>query len=145
LSSGADRWRENWIAIAPPDAVRVQLPRGWPKRRLGIALASLQPGTPVVLYAGAPGAIRRCSSFVRRTGIEVEREYLAFPSAVAPAYLVEDAAEPARLFFSSVLTEPPRPGFRLLSAAARALLAKLAAWRGTRHIAPGRLVVGRLT
>lgn len=145
MSSGAERWRENWIAIAPPDAVRVKLPRGSSKRRLGIALASLLPGTPVVLYATAPGAIRRCSSFARRTGIEVEREYLAFPSALAPAYLVEDAPDSTRLFFGSVLTEPPRPGFRILSAAARALLARLASWRGTRRIAPGRLVVGRLT
>ncbi len=145
MTSGENRWRENWRAIAPPDAVLLQLPRGQPKRTLGLALATLAPGTPVVLQASAPGAIRRCRSFAMRTAIEVEREYLAFPSAVAPAYLVEDAPDSARLFFGSVLTAPPRPRFSRLFATGLWALRKLASWRGLRFIAPGRMVVGRLT
>ena len=145
MTSGEARWNENWRAIAPPDAVRVKLPRGQPKRQLGLALAALYPGTPVVLYASAPGAIRRCRSFARRVAIDVEGEYLAFPSAVAPAYLVEDAADATRLFFGSVLTPPPRPGLTGLIAAALRVLRLVASWRGLRHVAPGRVVVGRLT
>lgn len=144
MTSGQARWSENWRAIAPPDAVPVKLPIGQPKRFLGLALSALLPGTPVVLYASAPGAIRRCRSFVRRVEIEVDGEYLAFPSALAPAYLVEDAPDSARLFFRDVLSEPPRPGLALLSAAALWVLRILASRRAIRHLAPGRLVVGRL-
>lgn len=144
MTSGEARWSENWRAIAPPDAVRLNLPRGEPKRSLGLALSTLLPGTPVVLYASAPGAIRRCRSFVRRVDIEVEGEYLAFPSALAPAYLVEDAPDSVRLFFGSLLTEPPRPGLSVLSAAAMWVLRTLASRRAIRRVAPGRLVVGRL-
>jgi hypothetical protein len=144
LTSGEARWTENWRAIAPPEALCVELPRGQPKRSRGRALATLFPGTPVVLYTSAPGATRRCRSFVKRVEIDVEGEYLAFPSARAPAYLVEDAPDAARLFFGSVLPDPPRPGLSALSAAAMYVLRSLASWRGIRRIAPGRVVVGRL-
>jgi hypothetical protein len=144
VTSGEARWTENWRAIAPHDAVCVKLPRGQPKRSLGLGLATLFPGTPVVLYTSAPGAIRRCRSFVKRVEIEVEGEYLAFPSALAPAYLVEDAPDSARLFFRSLLPEPPRPGLSALSAAVLYVVRTLASRRAIRRIAPGRVVVGRL-
>jgi hypothetical protein len=144
VTSGEARWTENWRAIAPPESVCVKLPRGQPKRSLGLALATLFPGTPVVLYTSAPGAIRRCRSFARRVEIDVEGEYLAFPSASAPAYLVEDEPDSARLFFRSVLPEPPRRGLSVLSAAALFVIRSLASRRAIRRTAPGRVVVGRL-
>ena len=74
-------------------------------------IRELPPGSPVVLVASAPGAIRRCRSFAAATNVNLESEYLAFPSASAPAYLVEDDPAPLRLFVKTILVAPPRSAF----------------------------------
>jgi hypothetical protein len=95
------------------------------------------------LRAQAPGARRRCRAFAADAAIVVDREYLAFPAAAAPAYLVEDAPAPARLFVDAVLVAPPRTTLRLPIDVGLALLRALGGARLVRMFAPGRIVVGR--
>lgn len=141
-----ERWQNNWLAVSPPGAVRVDLQRSAAKRRaLERRIRSLRPGTPVVVCVSGPRAIRRCRAFASETGIELDREYLAFPSAGTPAYLVEDAAAPVRVFVKTVLAAPPRTMFSLPIGAGLSLLRALKPWRLLRTIAPGRVVVGRRT
>lgn len=143
-----ERWGENWLAISPPGAVRLDLHRSAGKRRATKrTIRDLPAGTPVVLCASAPGAIGRCKTFASEAGITLEREYLAFPSARTPAYLVEDAPAPVRLFVKTVLVTPPRTRtvFSTPLGACLSILRALNPWRLIRTIAPGRVVVGRRT
>lgn len=124
--------------------MRFELPRSGGERRASLAAArGLAAGTPVVLSAPAPGAAARCRAFATAAGIELEREYLAFPTAAAPAYLVEDVPAPVRLFVTNVLTAPPRTRFALPMEIGLGLLRRLKSWRLVRMLAPGRVVVGR--
>jgi hypothetical protein len=108
-------------------------------------VAALPAGTAVVLTSSAPGAIRRCRSFAAETGIALEHEYLALPSAAAPAYLVEDSPASVAVFLTSVLSAPP--GLHLFGVTdfVLRLVRALNPWRLVRAAAPGRLVVGRCT
>ena len=85
----------------------------------------------------------RCKAFASAAGLELEREYLAFPTAAAPAYLVEDARASVRLFTSNVLAAPPRTRLSLPIELGVALLRAAKSWRLVRTLAPGRVVVGR--
>jgi hypothetical protein len=137
-------WRTNRLAVGPAGSVHADLERSPLRRRaLERSVRELPGGTPVVLSAGAPGAVARCRSFAAHAGVEVQREYLAFPSAQAPAYLVEDAPATVGLFIRTLLVAPP--GTRLLAPleACFAVLRALGPWRLMRMIAPGRVVVGR--
>jgi hypothetical protein len=140
MAGGSQRWAENWRAVAPPGAVQVKVTTSWQSRE---RLRSLPRGTPIVLSAAAPGANRRCNAFAARAGIEVERRYLAFPSAGAPAYLVEDDRTSVRFFLDRVLAPPPRPGLALLLTAMMRVLRAAVPWWGSRFVVPGRVVVGR--
>lgn len=141
-----ERWRNNWLAVSPAGAVRVNLARSATKRHLQApTVRGVPPGTPVVLCASAPGAIRRCRRFAADAGIQLEREYLAFPSAGSPAYLVEDAPSTIEVFVKTVLVTPPRTPFSTPIEACLGLLRALSPWRLIRRIAPGRVVVGRRT
>ena len=140
----AERWRENWRSVSGGDALRIELSRSRPERRARLAaVRELASGTRVVIMASAPGAAGRCRSFASAAGLELEREYLAFPTAAAPAYLVQDAAAPVRLFVSNMLVAPPRTRFSLPIAVALGALRRLQSWRLGRVVAPGRVVVGR--
>lgn len=139
-----ERWRGNWKVVSPVGTVRVDLARSSAKRRtLREQVRELPAGTPVVLAASAPGAIRRCRTFATDAGIELEREYLAFPSALAPAYLVEDAPAPLAVFVRTVLVFPFRSAWFAPIEAGMTLLRALSPWRLLRAMAPGRIVVGR--
>ena len=140
---GTERWRNNWLVVSPPGALRADVPRATRKRHaLARRLGALPAGTPVVLSASAPGAIGRLRRFTSDAGLLLEREYLAFPSAGAPAYLVEDAPAPVHVFVTNVLATPP--GFALAAPVdlGLALLRASAPWRLIRRIAPGRVAVG---
>ena len=138
------RWRSNWRAVGPDGAIRVQLPRSRTARRASeLGLRSLPAGTSVVLLAAAPGAVRRCTAVAVQAGIVPEREYLAFPSAEAPAYLVEDEPASVRVFVHTVLAVPPRTTLALPIHLAFRILRSVGTWRLTRLLAPGRIVVGR--
>jgi hypothetical protein len=138
--SGAERWSRNRLAVGPSDAVHATLARSRPDRRaVERSLAELPGGTPVVLA----GATRRCHAFASRAGIEVQREYLAFPSAAEPAYLVEDAPATVRLFVGTVLVAPPGSRWAAPLEACCSALRALGSRRLVRLLAPGRVIVGR--
>ena len=140
---GRDRWRTNWTVIAPRDATPVVLARSASARRGEREhVRALPSGASVVLFAGAPGAIRRCRSFAADAGITVESEYLAFPSATTPAYLVEDAPASVRVFVSTVLVAPPDSALVAAIDAGLVAVRALNPWRLIRTLAPGRVVVG---
>jgi hypothetical protein len=141
------RWDTNWSAVAPPESVRVDLgPSATKRREARRTIEALPAGTPVVIRASALGAIG-LDRFVSQAGLGVEREYLAFPSARAPAYLVEDARAAIRLFVAAVIVTPPRTRTRFSTpiGAALAVLRALKPWRLVGRIAPGRVVVTRRT
>jgi hypothetical protein len=139
-----ERWEQNWLAVSPPGAVRVDVPRSLRRRRRQAhVVRTLPAGTPVILAASAPGAITRCRRFGWSAGLLLQDEYLAFPSASAPAYLVEDHPAPLRLFVKTILVAPPRRGFFSPIAAGLAVVRAFHPWRLVRSLAPGRVVVGR--
>lgn len=140
----AQRWRSNWLVVSPPGAVRADLRSfGAGNRDAEREIRRLPAGTPVVLSAVAPGAIGRCRAFAANAGIELEREYLAFPTASAPAYLVEDAPATVRVFTDTILVAPPRNVFSPVLEVAVNLLRRWSPWHLMRTLAPGRIVVGR--
>jgi hypothetical protein len=142
----SQRWRNNSVAVAPAGAVHLHVERSIVGRSGSAqSLADLAPGTPIVISASAPGAIGRCRRVAAEAGVELEREYLAFPSAASPAYLVEDAQATIRLFVDSALVTPPRASFATPIEACLALLRLLSPWRLVRRLAPGRVVVGMKT
>jgi hypothetical protein len=146
MSVRQERWQDNWTAVSPPGAVRVELQRARAKRRaVTQRVRGLEPGTHVVVSASAPRALARCRTFAAEAGVELEREYLAFPSAAAPAYLVEDAPWSVGVFVKDVLVAPPRSALALPIEAALRLLRVLSPWRLIGAVAPGRVVVGRRT
>ena len=141
-----ERWRNNWLVVGRPGAVRIDLGRSATTRESSLrAVADLAAGTPVVLCATAPGAIRRCRRFASATGIELEREYLAFPTARTPAYLVEDARAPVGVFVKTVLVTPPGAPFATAIGAFLSVLRILNPWRLIRVLALGRIVAGTRT
>jgi hypothetical protein len=142
----SERWRENWLAVSPSGGVRVHVGRSRIERLASHrTVATLPAGTPVVLTSSAPRAIRRCRSFASQAGIALEREYLALPSAEAPAYLVEDAPASIAVFVESVLFAPPGVPFRAAVETAVRVVRALRAWRLVRAAARGRVAVGRCT
>jgi hypothetical protein len=144
--AGHARWRTNTLAVSPAGSEHATLLRRRGARRAQArALRRLAPGTPVVLSARGPCAGGRCRSAAGHAGIVVERQYLAFPSAEAAAYLVEDAAAPVRLFVRNLLVAPPGSAVGAPLEAAFALVRALLPWQLIRVAAPGRVVVGRRT
>ena len=140
----AERWRDNWRVVAPSGAVPIEVGRSASRRRAASeTVRALPPGTPVVLGVGLPWPRSRSRAFALEAGLDIERAYLAFPSARAPGYLVEDAAAPVAHFLRTVLVAPPGTLVTAPVAAALALLRGLGLWRVVRALAPGRIVIGR--
>jgi hypothetical protein len=138
------RWRGNRAVVAPPGSVEVDVPRSHAGQRAARArLSSLAAGTPVVLCAAAPFARRRIFRTARAAGVELRREYLAFPSAAAPAYLVDDERSPIRLFIEHALVVPPGMRVPLPVSLGVTAARRLRPARLLRLLAPGRLAVGR--
>jgi len=140
----SERWTGNWRVISPEGSVCVVLGRTCEAARAAEKRArSLPPGTPVVIVSGAPCATVRCRTFAARTGIEIEREYLALPSAAAPAYLIEDARATFRVFVDAVLASPSRGLVGLAQDAAVGLVRAIRPRGLVASLAAGRLAVGR--
>jgi hypothetical protein len=111
VSGGAhavERWRGNRQMVAPADALVAEVA---PLRRRNGALirrvGALAAGSPVVVCSPPPFARSRCRRFAAAAGIEIDREYLALPTAGAPAYLVEDGPAATAYFVRSILVPPP--------------------------------------
>jgi hypothetical protein len=129
---------------SPPEAIEVSLPRSAARRRrLAHTLRDLPAGTPIVVLASAPGAARRTRRFTSRAGLQPEREYLAFPSAAAPGFLIEDAPATVHTFVDRFLIVPPRMPLARAIDSGLGLVRALKAWPLVRALAPGRVVVGR--
>jgi hypothetical protein len=139
------RWERNRAVVAPPGALEVNVPRSRTRRRaLRKRLETIAAGTPVVLCASAPFARRRVRRLARQSGLELVREYLAFPTAAAPAYLIEEDASAIGFFIEHALVVPPGPRIPLpVEFAVRAVRA-FEPTRLLRLVAPGRVVVGRV-
>jgi len=75
-------------------------------------------------------------------GIELDRQYLAFPSASAPCYLVEDDQASVKYFVSSALVAPPDTPMFTMVDAVLAAVRRFSPWRLVRWLSPGRMVVG---
>jgi len=143
---GAQRWQGNWRVVGPPGAVQVQLPRSRRRcRDLEARVRALPAGTSVVLCAAAPGSSARCRRFARGARLEFARRYLAFPSAAAPGYLVEESSSSVTVFVRTVLAAPPGTVLSTPVGAGLGVLRVLGPWQMTRRLAPGRVVVGRRT
>ena len=141
---GERRWRSNWRIVGPAGATQIQLPASRSARRASERrLGELPVGTSVVLVATAPRAGSRCRAVAAGARIAVERTYLAFPSAEAPAYLVEDEPASVRVFLKTILVVPPRTKLSLPMLAAVRILRSLGTQSTMRTLAPGRVVVGR--
>jgi len=141
---GELRWRSNWRIVGPPGATQIQVRASRYARRASEQdLRELPVGTSVVLVATGPRAGKRCKAVAGRGGMAVEGTYLAFPSAEAPAYLVEDARASVRVFLQNILVAPPHARPSLSTLAAVRVLRSLGMRRTLRALAPGRVVVGR--
>jgi hypothetical protein len=139
----APQWRENWRAICPADALTLHVPRSSAaKAAARRRLLDAPRGTAVVLSASSPGARRRCRAFATECGVEVDRQYLAFPSVTSPCYLVEDDPASVRFFVGAALVAPPDTPLFTLVDPALALVRRLSPWRVISWLAPGRMVVG---
>jgi hypothetical protein len=104
-----ERWRQNRHVIAPADAFVAEmaaLPRS--SGALLGEVGALAAGSPVILCSPPPFARRRCRRFAAAAGIDIHGEYLALPTAGAPAYLVEDSPAATAYFLRSILVPPPR-------------------------------------
>jgi hypothetical protein len=140
----SERWSANWRVLSPKGSVRLVLGGTSDAVRATEERArDLPSGTPVVIVAGAPRAATRCRTFAARTDIEIEREYVALPSAAAPAYLIEDARETFRVFVDQVQASPSRGLVGLTHDAAQQLMRALRPRRLIASFAAGRVAVGR--
>jgi hypothetical protein len=140
----SERWRRNVAVVGRDDSVDVVLPRSRAAcAALARRIAALPAGTPVVLSAAAPFACRRTRRFADAAGIDVTRDYLAFPSALAPAYLVDDAPQPIRVFVEYALAAPPGVSLPAPVGLGVGLLRSLAPVRLIRLVSAGRVAVGR--
>jgi hypothetical protein len=133
-------WERNLGALAPPATMRVPARGSRPPEAAVRRVRALPPGSPVLVWGGA----RSCHRLARLAEIEVDRVFIAIPSARSPLYLVEDAPEPINYFCSTLLTLPP--GTSILAPFGEAFLAFVRAFRGSPWIGsvlPGRVLVGR--
>jgi hypothetical protein len=139
------RWRDNRSLVGTADAVEVDVPRA----RAGQAaarrrIASLEPGAGVVVCASGPFPGRRVRRLAEATALALDRQYLAFPSAAAPAYLVEDAPAAIDYFLRHTLVAPPGVRFGPALELVVAALRRFAPVRLVRLAVPGRVAVGRV-
>ena len=132
----APAWTERWRVVAPHGAVRVDVDlRG---------RTSMPPGRgAVALCASGPLARWRVRRAAARSGVTLEREYVALPSAAAPAFLIEDASVPIEYFRTRILTAPPGT-WRLAAVAGLAVKSvQHAPKRLVGSCAPGCVGIGR--
>jgi len=137
----APAWTERWRVVAPAGAVRVDVDlRGRPA---GAARPGLAPGTPVALCASGLVARRRVRRAASRAGIQVDREYVALPSAASPAFLVEDGTAALDYFRTRILAAPP--GMTTLAGVAEVAIRALRVLPVAvlSALAPGRVAIGR--
>jgi hypothetical protein len=146
MSFTSERWGGNWRAVSDDGSVRIDVGRGRGGARAAVADARrLSAGTGVVLVVPAPGSTRRARHIAAAAGVDISREYLAFPSATEPAYLVENAPGPFRLFVDNVLGSPSAGVAGRLQDLAVAVIRRTRPRRLIGVLGAGSVAVGRRT
>lgn len=141
-----ERWSGNWRAVSDDGSVRIDVARGRGGARAAVADARrLSAGTAVVLVVPAPGSTRRARHIAAAAGVDVSREYLALPSATAPAYLIENAPGPFRVFVDNVLGSPSGGVAGRLQDLAVAVIRRTRPRRLIGMLGAGSVAVGRRT
>lgn len=125
-----------WRVLGPPNMVELRRPR------VG-ALRRLPSDTTVCLIVDAPMSRWRLRRLARRTGLSVQRELVAVPSARAPVALVDDLEGPVTQFWGTVATVPPGMARSALLAHLALAVARRAPWTWT-GLLPGRVLIGKL-
>jgi len=143
LMAAVDR-ASSWRVLDGGAAVQVQLPRA----RSDVAelinlVRGLPSGTSVAVWDATRWARRRCRRFAAVAELSIAIEYIAVPSVGSPLYLVQDAPETLRFFWSEVAALPFRSRLRLPGEIALRLVRALSLWRWTSLVLPQRVVVGR--
>jgi len=138
-------WADRWRVVTAPGTTWADASRRGPGRASEIErIRCLRAGDHVAIHDPRLFAKRRGRAFVRRAGLVIDREYLAFPSVRAPAYIVEDAPGPATYFFDRVAVVPPGVAALSVPAALALRLARiLVRYRAVRGVL-GRVTVGRV-
>src|ERR1700730_14891432 len=96
-----------WRRLAEPGTRQVDLTGSAAERRkLRQQIRTLPAATAMRLCGPGPLGRQRFRSFAKDAGIEMLREYVAIPSALAPTCYVEDTPEALRYFFSELLALP---------------------------------------
>jgi hypothetical protein len=140
------RWGGNWRAVSEKGSVRIDVARGRGGTKSAVADTRLLPaGTEIVLVVPAPGSVRRARSVAAAAGVGISREYLALPSAHAPAYLIENAAGPFRVFVDNVLGSPSQGALGRLQDVAVGVIRRMRPRRLVGMLGAGSVVVGRRT
>lgn len=127
-----------WMALCPFGTIEIDT------RSIDAGTADqLNPHLPVVLIDQRPFSRRRLRRVARALSIEVEREFIVFPTLRRPLMLIDDTEAAVRHFWSAVATVPPGLAFTALPATALLALARILPWSWTGGVAPGRALVGR--
>lgn len=126
-----------WRALGPGGMVELRRP-------VLAQLLLLRSCTTVCLLEDRPLARLRLRRLARRTGLVLQRELIAVPTARHPLALVDDDADAVRHFWSAVATVPPGLARAALPVAASLALARRLPWGWTGAMLPGRVVIGKL-
>jgi hypothetical protein len=133
-----------WRVLDGGAAVQVKLPRARSDvDELTNLVRGLPSGTAVAVWDATRRARRRCRRFASGAELSIASEYIAIPSLGSPLYLVQDAPETLRFFWSEVAALPFRSRLRLPGEVALRLVRALRLWRWTPLVLPHRVVVGR--
>ena len=126
-----------WLQLCPPETTEIDIRSGLP------AADRVSAEHPIVLLDQRPFSRRRLRRVARELGVLVEREFVVLPSVGRPMVIMDDTKEAVRHFWNAVATVPPGLALTALPASALLGLARLAPWRWTGAVAPGRVVIGR--
>jgi aminoglycoside phosphotransferase len=135
-----------WRLLAEPGTRQIDLTGSTAeRRRLRQQIRTLPPGTGLVLCCSAVGSRQRFRRFAKDAGIEMLREYVAIPSALAPTCYVEDTPQALRYFFSELLALPRGGAIKSALLGAAKTAARLPVpWSALGAVAPVRVAVGRI-
>lgn len=125
-----------WLQLCPPGTVEIDL-------RVGPVTLDRPTAGPVVLIDQRPFSRRRLRRLAAELGVVLEREFVVLPAVERPLVVIDDTREAVRHFWAAVATVPPGLALTAVPAAVALRLARLAPWRWTGAVAPGRVVVGR--
>ncbi len=126
-----------WAVLCPRGTVTV--PGG---RRARSALAALPSGSHVAVVSDRPGSRRSLRHLCEASGVRVDRELVALPSARRPLVLLDDDPLSVGRFWTAVAVIPPAPGWVTAPATVVLAVAARLPWRWTGALAPGRVLIG---